>query len=37
MSAAVLLLPDFLLIALGAALARSRHFGAPFWTRISNP
>jgi len=34
MSAAVLLLPDFLLIALGAALARSRHFGAPFWTGV---
>jgi len=31
MSAALLLLPDFLLIALGALLARSRGFGAAFW------
>jgi malonate transporter len=34
MSAAVLLLPDFLLIALGALLARSRSFGAPFWSGV---
>jgi malonate transporter and related proteins len=34
MSAALLLLPDFLLIALGAALARVRGFGAPFWNGL---
>ena len=34
MSAALLLLPDFLLIALGAALARARGFGAPFWSGV---
>jgi predicted permease len=33
-SAALLLLPDFLLIALGAGLARLRSFGAPFWTGV---
>jgi len=33
-SAALLLLPDFLLIALGAALARSRGFRAPFWSGV---
>jgi predicted permease len=31
MSAALLLLPDFLLIALGALLARTPGFGATFW------
>ena len=31
MSVALLLLPDFLLIAGGALLARMRGFGAPFW------
>jgi malonate transporter len=34
MSAALLLLPDFLLIALGAVLARSRAFAAPFWAGV---
>ena len=34
MSAALLLLPDFLLIALGAALARFPGFGAAFWSGL---
>ena len=34
MNAALLLLPDFLLIALGAALARTRTFDAGFWTGL---
>lgn len=34
MNAALLLLPDFLLIALGVALARSRAFDAGFWSGL---
>ncbi|MEP6678953.1 MAG: AEC family transporter [Betaproteobacteria bacterium] len=34
MNAALLLLPDFLLIALGAALSRSRSFDAAFWSGL---
>ena len=34
MSAALLLLPDFLLIALGAALARLRGFAPSFWNGV---
>jgi hypothetical protein len=33
-NAALLLLPDFLLIALGAALSRSRQFDAGFWAGL---
>jgi predicted permease len=33
-NAALLLLPDFLLIALGAALSRSRQFDAGFWAGV---
>ena len=33
-NAALLLLPDFLLIALGAALSRSRQFDAGFWSGV---
>jgi len=32
MSIALLLLPDFLLIVVGAVLSRMRAFGAPFWS-----
>ena len=34
MSAALLLLPDFLLIALGALLARTRGFAGTFWSGV---
>ncbi|MET0732269.1 MAG: AEC family transporter [Casimicrobiaceae bacterium] len=34
MNAALLLLPDFLLIALGLALSRSRQFDAGFWAGV---
>ena len=34
MTAALLLLPDFLLIGLGVALARAGGFGAPFWNGV---
>lgn len=34
MNAALLLLPDFLLIALGAALSHSRQFDAGFWAGV---
>ncbi len=34
MTAALLLLPDFLLIALGAALSRSRQFDAGLWSGV---
>src|SRR5512140_2211360 len=34
MASALLLLPDFLLIALGAGLARARTFDAVFWTGL---
>jgi predicted permease len=34
LSAALLLLPDFLLIALGVALSRSRQFDAAFWSGL---
>lgn len=34
MNAALLLLPDFLLIALGVALSRSRQFDAGFWAGV---
>lgn len=34
MNAALLVAPDFLLIALGALLARRFAYGAPFWEGV---